>query len=173
MFYGHGGRQRGELSTPLLEITWALCLFVEVEAETFFKDISTLLTVTPLVYLQTKVVWLVLKNIFQAYPLLVKGQAYNFTLKLQHRILMFSLFFFLFCQIMLTLNSPVSKSSQGFIPRNNIHERYMIHRLLQIFSILFWGQFSCIFLIHCFGLTMIAAFSQENGTDIIRAHNKK
>lgn len=168
------GGKGGELSTTLLEITWALCLFVEVEAETFFKDISILLTVTPLVYLQTKVVWLVLKNIFQAYPLLVKGQAYNFTLKLQHRILIFSLFFFpFFCQIMLTLNSLVSKSSQGFISRNNIHERYMIHRLLQIFSILFWGQFSCIFIIHCFGLTMIAAFSQENGTDIIRAHNKK
>lgn len=50
------GGKGGELSTTLLEITWALCLFVEVEAETFFKDISILLTVTPLVYLQTKVV---------------------------------------------------------------------------------------------------------------------
>lgn len=62
----------GELSATILESTWAICLFVEAEAEIFFKETSTLLTVTPLAHLQTKLARLVLKNTFQVYPLLVR-----------------------------------------------------------------------------------------------------
>lgn len=61
------------------------------------------------------------------YPLLVECQAFNSTLKLQQRIL---IFFFFLCQTLLTLYSLVSQSSQEFISINNIHERYMIHRLV-------------------------------------------
>lgn len=95
MFYGHDGRglAEGELVTTTLKIIWAICLFVEAETENDFEKISTLLTFTSLANLQAKVVQLVFKNIVQSSPLLVKCQAYNTTLKLQHRVLIFPLFF--------------------------------------------------------------------------------
>lgn len=93
MFYCRGGMGLGgESVTTTLEIIWTVCLFVEAEVEIFFEKISTFLTVTLLAHFQAKVAWLVFKNTFQVYPLWVKWEVYNSTLKLQHRIFIFSSF---------------------------------------------------------------------------------
>lgn len=86
--------QRVGGGTTTLELIWATCLFVEAEEETFFEKISTLLTVTFGPPPGKGGVANFQKIYFKPiYPLLVECQAFNSTLKLQQRILIFFFFY--------------------------------------------------------------------------------
>lgn len=102
MFYGHDGRHRGGGISNYHLGNYLDCKSIfEAQRENIFEKNLNFSHGHFFDPPPNKV------NIFQASPLSVKCQAYNTTLKFQHRVLIFSFF----SQTILTLNSLVSKSS--------------------------------------------------------------